>query len=1313
MMFGLFIKDILPALHDSTNPYNMQHKYVLVSLTDVKSMLLVYDINDADKLVLQLFNSTFDGISSAHNTKSGEQVAKDIELTLTTMLTLLIDESPGSVSAGVIDAIISQFLRAAPPGGSRGSQRNGNQATLLHKIEPPAYVMASKICNDCADKMTRYVSQYFGDVILDASGFANRANGHRPGDDSDEEDPAGPSDSDLKNLRQAHLLIRELWRAAPTILQNVVPQIEAELSADNIHLRRIATETFGDMISGIGAAGPPPPPVLDPTVYPPLRLVEESVTPIESGNVLTKPSSPQSFAQTHAGAYRSFVGRRMDKTSTIRAAWATAVGYILSTSAGGIGLSRVEENELVKGLAEKLSDGEEKVRVAAVKAIELFDFRDIILKLGTAGGIDKEGSIFTNLGDRARDKKQTVRLEAMVLLGNLWAVGAGEIAEGNEAVISCLGGVPSRIINAFYANDKDLNVLLDRVMFENLIPLKYPNIKGKDSKLTPAEQDTLRAERILLMLKSLDAPAKKAFFAMQARQPQFAKAVELFIQQCEAYNGGTNIGGDHAKVKGSMEKTLTWLGTYFPENLGVRQDLYKFAKLNDRRSYQLIKFATESESDFQKVRRSINELVSKLHEVKHESCLETLLPLLFRSSSLILNRSHLTTIMDYSKSDKDGLASVAHSILNDISQRNPDLFKTHSEELRKSIIDQAPTANKPNEKGVVDILKAYSSYSKKYPHEVKVDRGFNQTLINYALYGTPHKAAKYAVNVLLAKNDDKSKVNATNLLQKAIKDLKYGSPNFLNKMATISQLARLVPMVTADSDDEISELTIKGILREVRTPATEKDPAWVGEAGMNEELQAKALSLKILVNRALACVDDDDAAERVKPLLKLLKTLVVSEGEFCKTKDTPKHHKKHLRQLAGCYILKICSVKKYDDLLDATSFNKLAELVQDSELEVRRRFMEKLLGYITRGRLRPRFYTIMFLVAFEPQAELKNRIETWLRSRARFYQEVQKPVLEAITGRLIPLLAHHPDYSPEAKDLADFARYILFYLNTVSNEKNIALILKYAERVKQTRDALNPDASDNLYILSDLAQVLIRKHLEKKNWSFQAWPTTVGLPNGLYSALPSSAVAQQIAKKMYLPDIYTDKDDREHKFDEILDGLLRAQDSKKVSPFVHSLVEHHANVTQKRKPAHDINEVPSKKAKTKIQAVIREKPKKKAAKKTTRPKKDNASSSPLPPSERRRSGRSLKATAYKERDDEEDDDEMWQGATGWDMVPAPGEEEDGSGDEEDEEDDEEQSDEEEQPRKTKPAIKAKVLREVRRTRNKSESDMEVDDDDYE
>ena len=141
-------------------------------------------------------------------------------------------------------------------------------------------------------------------------------------------------------------------------------------------------------------------------------------------------------------------------------------------------------------------------------------------------------------------------------------------------------------------------------------------------------------------------------------------------------------------------------------------------------------------------------------------------------------------------------------------------------------------------------------------------------------------------------------------------------------------------------------------------------------------------------------------------------------------------------------------------------------------------------------------------------------------------------------ARLISLLAHHPDYSQELADLVDHARYLVFYTSLVARESNLGLIYKYAERAKQTHDALYPD-SESHRALSDLAQAVLRKWQEKRNWTFEAYPGKVGLPVGLYTALQSHDEAQEVAEKQYIPE----------GVDEKLDDLLRAIDRKKVWTF--------------------------------------------------------------------------------------------------------------------------------------------------------------------
>ncbi|KAI1417628.1 armadillo-type protein [Hypoxylon sp. FL1857] len=1252
-IFTLFVKTILPALWDPSNAYNTQHKYVLTSLAEVKSILLINDVTNSEELLLHLFSCFFDGISGSSKATSGEQVAKDVEFHMTDILVTLVEESP-SLPPPVLDVIMAQFLRAVPPGGHREkADVNGKQTTLLPKEEPEAYVMAKTVCNSCPEKMARYVGQYFSEVIMDVSGNGGHANGHRDGDDSDDDDgTTGPSESDFKELRKAHQLLRELWRAAPTVLPNVIPQVDAELSADNIQLRLLATETLGDMISGIGAAGPPPSPELDPAAYPPLKLSDE--TPDHpTTSILTTPISPLSFAQTHPQAFHNFVGRKNDKSPLIRAVWTTAAGYIVSTSAGNIGLSREDELVFVNGLRDKLIDSDEKVRLAAVKAIETFSFRDIVIKLAAVGGMNKEGSVLFTLADRCRDKRPSVRVEAMALLGKLWAVGSGELAAGHELVVSALSGIPSRIFNTFYANDLELNVLLERVEFECLIPLSFPPPpKAKASKSSngnsqsqPAadsayDQDRIRAERILLLVKDLDSTARKAFNALQARQPQFSKVLENLVRQCDAFNGG-NPEGNADRVKQNLKMTIQYLAKFLPDPIKVEADLHNFANWHDRRCYQLIKFAVSAESDFKTMHRAVKEFVKRVQGSPKPHMLETLLPLLYRSAYIILNKSHLSTYMDCSKSDKDGLGAAAQEITTEISQNNPDLFKSHVGQLCKDLLDGAPTADKTNEAAMVETLKACSSYSKRYPKELPDDRKFIQALMSYALYGEPAKAAKYAVNVMMARKDDRSMVSATDLLQRIMKSWGYDSPHFLTKLAAVSQLELLAAKVTADANDQIIETAVEDILLKVRTEAKDSDAEWVADSELDEEIQIKCWALKLVINRLRGTQDLEEAKELAKPVFKLLRNLLKQSGELCKTQDTPKHHKARLRLLAGQLFLKLCTSKHFEEIFSHADFNQLAFLTQDPSAMVRRLFVEKLQKYLVQNKLRPRFYTMIFLTAFEPDASFKNQIETWIRSRARFFRDAKQNVMESTMGRLISLLAHHPDYGTEVDDLIDHARYILYYVSNVATEDNFGMIFKYAERVKQTRDGINPAESERLYVISDLAQSVLRKWQEKKNWTFQAFAGKVGLPMGLYTALPSHAVAQEIAEKQYLPE----------GIDEQLDELLKSVDKKKKRRNADERADGQPAQKKVRTAA------PKTAVKAKTPKVAKASSKRAAVKstKTTSRSKKAATSSPVTDSaERRRSGRSKKNSSYIERDSSEDDEDMLEGVAEWDYYDKEG-----------------------------------------------------------
>ncbi|KAJ5918640.1 hypothetical protein N7466_010632 [Penicillium verhagenii] len=1182
-VFTCIVTSIIPALADPSNAYNAQHIYVLGSLAEVKSIILMTDMDHPDSLIIPLFTACFDIVSGSSKASTGEEVAKNVEFDMIRLLVTVIDETP-VLASEVVDIIVAQFLRvdprvmSNPTKAKRGdAPLDAKQDTLLLKDYPAAYDMAKAICQACPERMTSHISQYFNNVIIDASAPAGQANGSKNGtrkpnlDDSDEEG------EDIKELSKAHRLIRELWRACPDVLQNVIPQIEAELSAESVALRLLATQTIGDLAAGIGIAGPPSPPPMDPTAYPPVTL-EQYESTIPQPNVLLTPMSPKPFSQVHSSAYNAFLSRRLDKTPSVRAAWVTVVGRILLTSAGGSGLGEGEEQDLVQSLASMLRDADEKVRVAAVDTVGQFGYTDLVHKLGMKGGCSSTDSVLAILAERVKDRKPHVREHAMKILARMWAVAAGDIEQNTGPVVSLLKDAPSKIFDAFYTNDQEIHILIDHVLFETLLPLNYPPIKSKlgrgasnqsqkskdSQQSSDADQETdvdkIRVRRILTLLRGLDEKARRVFFVTLARQLSMRSAMTLYLEACEKYNGGV-VDKDEEQVKAQLSRVIESLSKTFPDVPRASADLWKFAKTHDRRSYQLIRFSMAAVSDYRTVTKAIKELQRRAQSANNSPLLETITPLLYRSGSLIFNRSHIPAIMSLSRSDENGLANAAQEMLKQISSQNPEVLEAQVQEMCRDLEAQAPKASSPGSASSEEILKACAGFAKKLPAKLPKERKFYQALSSYALYSTSPRSAKHAVSILMA-TVERKEMYAKDLVQKCVKKWKYGSDHFLARLATLSQLNLLAPREADEESDMIISIAINQILLTNRNP--EKDPQYTWSEETDEETQAKEWALKIIVNRLRAkggSDDDEDFRAHAGPVYDTLNKLVAGEGELSKDKDTPANQKSRLRLLAAKSIIKLCASSLLcDHLLGPTEFNAIALMAQDPLLPVRSNFINYLKKkLVQKSHLGYRWYIVPCLLAFEPSLSLKESTLTWLRSRAAHFAHLaqaigkrneQTMVMELIFSRLLSLLAYHPDYpsedldeSTKLGDLSDFSRYIVFYLSAVANEHNMSLIFHVAQRVKQFRDGItkSDEMSTRLHTLSDLAQSTIRKFADfySQQHKFggasgstnilQTYPGKMGVPSSLFANMGSHQEAQEVADKNFLPD----------ELDDLLDRVVR------------------------------------------------------------------------------------------------------------------------------------------------------------------------------
>lgn len=1161
-IFTVIVNTVISALADPSNAYNAQHQYILDQLVDAQSILLITDIPEPDDLVTQLFVNAFDVVSGSGKSGSGVELAQSVVFQITMMLNIVVDEA--TLPQDVVDTIIAQFLRVDPRshdqpqiGKKKNDTKDKSQSTLVLKNYPPAYNLAKSVCTACSEKMAALISQYFNTIITNAGELADdvedKPKHHKRTVSVDSDDEKYDKDA-FNDLEKAHRLVKELWRACPDVLMNIVPQIELELSADSRLIRRLAVETLGDMIAGVGLAGLPDLPVLDPAAFPQLTIENADIV-VLSTNPLLQPASPKPFAQVHGSAYQAFLGRRIDKDVTVRMTFTKSASRILLTRAGGSGLRDSELNNLLSAYTTMLRDLDDKVRLNAIENLENFPYHTTIEILGNDGGLVQPGSLFSTIAERVMDKRPQIREQAMHLLGAFWGVASKDIYSRNERVLAILGQCPTKIFSAMYVKDAQTTTAISEVLYERLLPLSYPPIKGKivvsetqgdgDVAQEAVDPDSLRVRRMLVLIHDLDARSKDVFFGLQKRQAGLSKAIGRFLRLCEEFNGGTlDNEDDEKRIESQLNKFVETLSKQFPDPARVASDLQRFARAHDRRAYQLIKFAIGAEHDYKTMSKAIRELRKRLQDGGLASVRETIDLILNVSALIAYNRSHIPSIMEHARSPEDPYVETAQELLKEISEKVPEVMKTHIKVLCEELELQAPSAKQTEPASAADSLKACAAFARKYPEEIPKERHFYTSMLAFAQHSSSPNAAKHATTIVLSVSD-KKEMHAKEILTKAIKSFQGGAGNRLAHLAAIAQVCLLSPNAAETQDKDIAK-TCTDMLNSTAVKATEWDQnAWSDE--VDEETTAKQIALKIFVNQCRGHNVKDDK-EKVDKLIQMaidnLMDVLTTDGDITKKDEVPSIQRNHLRLAAAKLLLKVCRHRpQFEELVKPSMFHTVAWILVSPPYGVRGGLVKQLKKYLGQGRLNARWMTLMFLLPFEPDDDLRISTVAWLKSRQEAFARQQKQarnagdkktvmnVMESTFARFISLLAHHPDFPIKGEEsfeaeLIDFAKYIVFYLLCIATEENISLIFHIAQRVKQAADAVsnNPEMDERLYLLSDLAQATIRNYADqmpgsaKGNNLIQAYPSKANLPTSLFKSINGHARAQEIVAKSYLPE---------------------------------------------------------------------------------------------------------------------------------------------------------------------------------------------------
>ncbi|KAJ1990140.1 Sister chromatid cohesion protein pds5 [Dimargaris cristalligena] len=1159
-IFEFFLSQ-LAHLAQSNSDYFQLYFYLLESLSNVKSVVLVVDLNHPEQLVTEFFRLFFDIIRPDQS--------RNLQLYMVDVLHQLVEETP-TVPQEVVDIILAQFLK---------KRQTAN---------PTAYQLACDLCNAATDRLQKYICQYFTDVIVNAGKASSGSTSGSSGD------PHFTADQ-LSEFKTAHYLIKELNRACPGLLLNVIPQLEEELTLDAVQLRTLATSVLGDMIA-------------------------------ERGHALVR---------RYPTAWKAWIQRKADKNHAVRALWVELAIHLYRAQPQ---LGR----ELNEAIHAKVTDPDEKVRLAVARGLAQLDLDTL-----TYSPLDPE--ILVQLGHRCRDKKSSPRQEAIKALSHIFDLAYPSLETRDPIAVARFGWIPSVLFNTFYANDLDTLVMVERALTETVF---------QPSATLTDEQRTRRLLIVVALLDDRARKAFMGFLNRQlntsremnlfldlcekynaAEDPQGADGqgvlnnLNYVIRLITSKLPDARKHADHLLSFAKMHdvRLHKMIRDAMSPQLG-----HKAIRKSQREAVKRLESLSPTLADTFTIlirrvsltvvnRSTISPLVAMIQQADVEPEESAPTPTLPESESSLLGMagqvsasqasamgslsrmaSQLASTAETAGTGAAGsdtasaaqwtpakLAETAHILLKHIATVFPEMYKSHVTELFALVRNDSATAGDDDtEQGQTASLKTVADFAKAFPTEVPTDRAIIQRLVQIALSDSVAPvAAKYAASVLAHADSPAATAAVTQILDQLVPNLapigsdadaevlrpcwahlkvlgqfalfrsgqfapytdrvvSFVQQNFLR--AELTTTANATPTVATPAATPVRPSRQRS--RTVATSAAAIDRA--SEDDLDLFTQCQRSAIKLLTHRLLGLpkttTDPNEEAPHTRPqdirdaalpVLKLLDSWITPVPTTTNAADaptdpepvsTPNPVRSFRRLTAAQCLLKLATQDRYESLLGSQHVERLSGVVQDPCYPVRLSYTTKLIGYLNSLRIPHRFLASLFLVAPDTEAAIKLTVRSFVKRQlqAPNMRDRFATLYETTITRLIHLLAHRPDYDETSAALNALSRYIDFYLDLVANDDNVSLIFHMAAQLKTVTDRStmppNPTsaaqtlkASQPIYVLSDMAQYLIQEKCHAHQWTLLSYPGSDRPPRDLFVPIENDEVLSQIAKRSFLPPDFT------------------------------------------------------------------------------------------------------------------------------------------------------------------------------------------------
>lgn len=1035
-IFQVILK-ILSGLMNQESTYYPQIYEILESLSNVKSAVLIVDLPNAEEFLVNIFRLFFD--------LARKGTTKNVEFYMLDIINQLINEI-NTIPAAALNILFAQLISGKGVRQTIGSSDSTNHG--------PAFQLARNIFHDSADRLQRYVCQYFSDIIFDSR-------------DSLSDSMTTPE------FIFSHNLVLQLWKYAPTTLLNIIPQFENELQAEQTSVRLVAIETVGLMLQ-------------DNAIW-----------------------------SDYPRVWSAFCGRLNDKSVACRIKCIEVASNVLQNS---LATSEIIEN-VVQMFQSKLADTDEKVRVATLKTIEQLTFETFKMQFSVQA--------LKLMGDRLRDRKLNVRLQAIRTLSQIYNRAYQDLIDGVEYSIQMFSWIPSSLLEVFYVNDETTNAAVEICMAE--LVLQY------------LSSDTqTRLNRLFLSIKYFSEKAMRVFILLLQRQVKYSELLNYYIECCKNYNGGV-MDNDEESITNKLKKVIDIISSKSSNPTLTEATFRKFAELNDRQSYKMLLQTFSIKSEYQVVLKSIKYLFKRVSETLSTASLECFRIFVYRSALFAFNKSNVHEIIQLLNEPVKyhNFLKPSEALLQHLPLIHPNIYGEVVIEVENIIVSSGIESDPK-------VIKALSQFSKRKKN-FSTQTTTAEILRKLCLHGTQEQAKQAATIIAITETKEFKLDMITNIVE----NLEYNG-GLPVRLMTLGQLFLYTLEEVEKVADQVTEFLVKKVIQRFpeKYDDTHNDEEWCTYEKLDNLTMCKVLAIRVLVNRLRAAAGGTEALNIGAPIIKLLKVLLMADGELSPFKNTPKISRAYLRLTASKYFLKLCSIPFYAEHIDFSSYVQISLLCQDENFDVRNLFLTKLQKQLQLKKLPISYYPLLFLTAVDPEEEIKTKASIWIRSQVAFFQKTHDFTMEYVATYLIHLLSHHPDISSiESENSLDFIAYIRFYVDTVVNSENVPIVFHLMQRIKQSYDVIE-DGNNYIYVLSDMAQKILQVKSQNFGWSLTTYPKQIKLPYEILRPIPSIDEKKRIFNKIFITP----------KMESQIEHAIRTP----VSSFAKQTTNKHANLKQKK-----------------------------------------------------------------------------------------------------------------------------------------------------